>query len=637
MLKEYGYVRVGAAVNKLKIADIHYNVDEMKKILDKAIEQGIEIITFPELSLTGYTCQDLFLNDDLLQGVLLGMEELKEYSVSHSIVFIVGAPLKIGTVLYNCAISFSNGKIIGITPKTFIPNYGEFYEARYFASGNHLKDTRITLLGEEVMISNRLLYHAAGYEDICYAVEICEDLWAANAPSNLMSVLGATLIFNLSSSNELVGKCAYRRSLIRSQAAKTRGAYIYASSGLSESTSDLVFSGHAMIAEANSIRKENERFSFESSIIYEDIDVFRLVHDRKMRPNMEGLFTDLQPCHTYFSLQKNKNILEKTYSRTPFIPKDKENLEEILKLQTFALAKRIKHLNYSKMVIGISGGADSTLAFLVCLRVAEVLKLPYSHVIAITMPGFGTSNRTLENAKKLIEGSKATYKEISIKAAVLQHYQDIGHDPNVLDITYENSQARERTQILFDYANKVGGIVIGTGDLSEIALGWATYNGDHMSSYSVNASIPKTLVTKLIEKIKDDQEEGIMKDTLTDILNTPISPELLPLDAAGHTIQSSEASVGPYILQDFLLYHFMRYGAGVKKLYFLACSTFDYSEEDIKKYLITFIKRFFTQQFKRNCMPDGVKVGSISLSPRGDLRMSSDTSYALYLKEAEEL
>lgn len=289
------------------------------------------------------------------------------------------------------------------------------------------------------------------------------------------------------------------------------------------------------------------------------------------------------------------------------------------------------------MVIGISGGADSTLAFLICLRVAEVLKLPYSHVIAITMPGFGTSNRTLENAKRLIEGSKATYKEISIKAAVLQHYQDIGHDPNVLDITYENSQARERTQILFDYANKVGGIVIGTGDLSEIALGWATYNGDHMSSYSVNASIPKTLVTKLIEKIKDDQEEGIMKDTLTDILNTPISPELLPLDAAGHTIQSSEASVGPYILQDFLLYHFMRYGAGVKKLYFLACSTFDYSKEDIKKYLITFIKRFFTQQFKRNCMPDGVKVGSISLSPRGDLRMSSDTSYALYLKEAEEL
>lgn len=636
MLKKYGFVRVGAAVNKLQLANVSFNVEEMKRILDEAIDKGIEIITFPELSITGYTCQDLFLNDDLLEGTLKGLASLKEYSASHNIVFIVGAPLQIGNVLYNCAVSFSNGKIIGVTPKTFIPNYNEFYEARYFASGECLNVTHFSLLGEEVLVSNKLLYHAKEYKDICYAVEICEDLWATNSPSNITSVLGATLIFNLSSSDELVGKCEYRRSLIKSQASKTIGAYIYASSGLNESTSDLIFSGHAMIAASGDIT-ENERFSFESSIIYQDVDVLRLSHDRKVRPNMEGTLNDDVALHTYFSLREKKNTLQKKYSSLPFVTPNPESLEEILTLQTYGLAKRVKHLGNAKMVIGISGGADSTLAFLVCLRAAKVLNMDASEVIAITMPGFGTSNRTFQNAKQLIQCSGATYKEISIKDAVLQHYKDIEHDPNVLDVTYENAQARERTQILFDYANQVGGLVIGTGDLSEIALGWDTYNGDHMSSYSVNASIPKTLVTTLIAKVRDDAEEGIFKETLTDILDTPISPELLPPDASGKISQSSEASVGPYILQDFFLYHFMRYGASVKKIYFLACQTFDYPKEEIKKHLTTFIKRFFTQQFKRNCMPDGVKVGTISLSPRGDLRMSSDTFYQLYIKELEEL
>lgn len=637
MLKKYGFVRVGAAVNQLQLANVSYNVQEMKRILDEAIDKGIEILTFPELSITGYTCQDLFLNDDLLAGTLKGLSELKEYSANHNIVFIVGAPLKIGNVLYNCAVSFSDGHVIGVTPKTYIPNYNEFYEARYFASAERLNVNHFSLLGEDVLVSNKLLYHAKEYNEICYAVEICEDLWAINSPSNLTSTLGATIIFNLSSSDELVGKCDYRRSLIKSQASKLMGAYVYASSGINESTSDLIFSGHAMIAEASGETTENERFLFESSIIYQDIDVLRLAHDRKVRPNMEERISTVIPCHTYFSLKEKKNTLEKKYSQTPFVTRNPAALEEVLTLQTYGLARRVKHLGNAKMVIGISGGADSTLAFLVCLRAAKVLNLPAKDVIAITMPGFGTSNRTFMNAKQLIQCSGATYKEISIKEAVLQHYKDIGHDPKLLDVTYENAQARERTQILFDYANQVGGIVIGTGDLSEIALGWDTYNGDHMSSYAVNASIPKTLVTTLIAKVRDDAEEGIFKDTLTDILDTPISPELLPPDAAGKISQSSEASVGPYMLQDFFLYHFMRYGASVKKMYFLACQTFDYSKEEIKKHLTTFIKRFFTQQFKRNCMPDGVKVGTISLSPRGDLRMSSDTSYQLYAKELEEL
>ncbi|MDE6241957.1 MAG: NAD(+) synthase [Anaeroplasmataceae bacterium] len=637
MLKKYGYVRVGAAVNKLKIADITYNVEEMKKILDEAIEKGIEILTFPELSLTGYTAQDFFLNDDLIKGTLVGLDALKEYSKTHSIVFIVGAPLKIGNALYNCAVSFSDGKIIGVTPKTYIPNYNEFYEARYFASAERLTETSFTLLKEEVAVSNLLLYHAKNYDEICYAIDICEDLWAANSPSNKTSVAGATIIFNLSSSNELVGKCNYRRNLIKSQAAKTMSAYVYASSGISESTSDLVFSGHAMIAEANGEVVENERFSFESSIIYQDVDVLRISHDRLSRPTAEGIFKEGNFIHTTFSLVDIENTLSKKYTKTPFVTKNQDALEEILNLQTFGLAKRIKHLGNAKMVIGISGGADSTLAFLICLRVAKVLNLPASDIHAITMPGFGTSGRTYQNAVQLIQTVEATFKEISIKDACIQHYKDIEHDPKVFDVTYENAQARERTQILFDYANKINGIVIGTGDLSEIALGWDTYNGDHMSSYAVNVSIPKTLVTALIAKVRDDSEEGVFKNTLSDILDTPISPELLPPDADGKITQKSESSVGPYIIQDFFLYHFMRYGASVKKLYFLACQTFEYPKEDIKRYLTTFIKRFFTQQFKRNCMPDGVKVGTISLSPRGDLRMSSDTSYNLYLKELESL
>lgn len=637
MLKEYGFLRVGAVVNKIELLNVEYNIKEIITSLDKAISMGIEIVVFPELCLTGYTAQDMFLNEDLYNKVLEGLKKLKEYSLNKDIVFIVGAPLKINNVLYNCAFSFSSGKIIGITPKTYIPNYSEYYEYRYFSSALDLKQNEIILFNEVIPISNMLCYKCSNFACI-YAVEICEDLWMSNAPSNFTSLNGANVIFNLSCSNEIVGKMEYRRNLVKMQAQKTVSAYVYVSGGIYESTSDLCFSGHSMIAEPSGELKENERFDFNTNIIYKDIDILRINNDRLKNRSYSQM--DLGICYknTSFAIGKKNNILDKKYTKTPFLSHNKESLEEILKIQTYALAKRVNHLGKCKMVIGISGGSDSTLAFLICLRVAKVLNMNPSDIIAVTMPGFGTSNRTYENAKNLIIVSGATFKEISIKDACIQHFKDINQKEGIYDITYENSQARERTQILFDIANKENGIVVGTGDLSELALGWATYNGDHMSNYAVNASIPKTLVTTLIASIRDESE-GILRDTLTDILNTPISPELLPLDENGNIKQDTEKSVGPYILHDFFLYHFLRYGASVKKLYFLALNAFSdtYTKEEIKAVLKVFIKRFFTQQFKRNCIPDGVKVGSISLSPRGDLRMSSDTFNTMYLKELENL
>lgn len=638
MLKQYGYVRVGAIVNQTRLADVPYNVIEMKKMLNQAIEAGVEIVCFPELSITGYTCQDLFLTDDLLNQTLSGLEELKKYSKEHSIVFIVGAPLKIGNALYNCGVVFSHGKIIGVTPKTFIPNYSEFYEARYFASGANLKLKEMILCHETVPVSNHLLYRCSNYDFVSFSVEVCEDLWMSNAPSNTTSLMGANIIFNLSSSNELVGKYEYRKSLVKMAAVKNIVAYVYTSNGISESSSDLLFSGHAIIAEPNGTPVENKRFDFESNLIYQDVDLFRINHDRIKKRTYEQLSVEEEPVTAFFELHQQTNELVKNYSKTPFVSHHAEALDEILNIQSYALAKRVHFLNNSKMVIGISGGSDSTLAFLVCLKACDILHLPHSHIIAVTMPGFGTSNRTYENAKRLISCTNATYREVDIKNACLEHYKNIGHSDQLFDITYENAQARERTQILFDIANQDGGFVVGTGDLSEIALGWATYNADQMSHYAVNASIPKTLVTTLISKLRDDTENNTLKETLTDILDTPISPELLPLDKDGNIMQKSESSVGPYILHDFFLFHFFRYGASVKKIYFLACTVFkEVKKEDIKKYLTIFIKRFFSQQFKRNAMPDGIKVGTIALSPRGDLRMSSDTYSSMYLKELEDL
>ena len=637
MLKEYGYIRVAAAQNELHLCDVSFNTNSIIKLLDKAKTKGVDIICFPELSLVGYTAQDMFLNKDLYNSVLEGLNKLKEYSKKLDFVFIVGAPIKVKNSLYNCAISFCNGHIIGITPKTYIPNYNEFYEARWFSSANKLDTNTINLLGEDVLISNMLCYKCDNY-DLMYSIDICEDLWVSNPPSNFTSLNGAKIIFNLSASNETVGKASYRRNLVKMQAAKTLSAYVYASSGVSESTSDLLFSGHLMIAEADGTFKENNRFSFESEMIIQDVDVDRLQSDREKEKTYSDVSFDIEYLVCHFTLGKHNNELLREYPKKPFLAHTKEGLEEILNIQSYALAKRVKHLGNTKMVVGISGGADSTLAFLICLRCADILKMDRKDIIAITMPGFGTSGRTYNNSKTLIESSGATFKEISIKDACIQHFKDIEHDLNTFDITYENTQARERTKILFNIANKLNGIVVGTGDLSELALGWCTYNGDHMSNYAVNASIPKTLVTTLIGHIRDNSK-GIVKDTLTDILNTPISPELLPLDENGNIKQETEKNVGPYILNDFFLYHFLRYGAPLKKIYFLACKTFkdDFTNEEIKATLKLFVRRFFTQQFKRNCVPDGIKVGSIAVSPRGDLRMSSDTYYQAFLKEVEEL
>ena len=637
MLKKYGFVRVGAIVNEIHLADVDYNVNKIKELIVKAYEKGIEIAAFPELSLCGYTIQDIIFTDDLLNNVLKGLNSLKDFSKKYKMVFIVGAPLMVNNSLYNCAVSFYDGHIIGVTPKTYIPNYNEYYEYRYFSSANNLKTNKINLFGEDVIISNRLIYKCDNF-NLAYAVDICEDLWMVNAPSNFTSLNGANVIFNLSGSNEIAGKMQYRKNLVMMQAQKTISCYVYASCGVWESTSDILFSGHSIIAEPCGDITENERFSFESSIIYQDIDIARINSDRIKNRSYEQNSFNFECLFTSFSLTKRNNQLTKSYSKTPFLSHSNEGLEEILNIQTYALAKRVKHLGNCKMIVGISGGADSTLAFLVCLRVIKVLNLDMSNLIAITMPGFGTSSRTYNNSKKLIMSSGAKFKEISIKDACIEHYNNIGHKLDNYDVTYENVQARERTQILFDVANMEGGIVVGTGDLSELALGWATYNGDHMSNYAVNCSIPKTLVTTLIAYIRDSSE-GVLKQTLTDILNTPISPELLPLDSDGNIKQDTQKSVGPYILHDFFLYHFLRYGASVKKLYFLACNTFSdtYSNDEIKAVLKTFIKRFFSQQFKRNCIPDGIKVGSISLSPRGDLRMSSDSYSSMYLRELEEI
>lgn len=636
MLKEYGFIRVGAVVNKIELLNPQANTEEIIKAVDKAVSLGIEIVVFPELCITGYTAQDMFFNDDIYREVLFGLKRLKEYSENKDIVFIVGAPYKINNTLYNCAFSFWRGSIIGITPKTYIPNYSEYYEYRYFSSAQGLTKNETELFGEKIPVSNMLCYKCNNF-DVVYAIDICEDLWMSNAPSNFTSLHGANVIFNLSCSNEIVGKLKYRRDLIRLQAQKTISAYVYASGGITESASDLCFSGHAMIAEPNGESVENKRFDFETNLIYKDIDIARINHDRLNNRSYTQMDLGISYKEAFFSLGKKENKLETKYSQTPFLSHDTEALEEILRIQTYALAKRVKHLGGCKMVIGISGGSDSTLAFLICLRVIQVLHMNRSSIIAVTMPGFGTSGRTYTNARRLITESGVEVREISIKEACVQHFKDIGQSDTVFDITYENAQARERTQVLFDIANKENGIVIGTGDLSELALGWATYNGDHMSNYAVNMSIPKTLVTTLIGKIRDTSE-GVLKETLTDILDTPISPELLPLDEEGN-IQNTENSVGPYILHDFFLYHFLRYGASVKKLYFLALNAFEdkYDGAEIKRVLSVFIKRFFSQQFKRNCIPDGVKVGSISLSPRGDLRMSSEAYSIAFMKELSEL
>lgn len=636
MLKKQGFVRVGAVVPKLKVADTEFNCNEIIEQIEKASNNKIQIAIFPELCITGYTCQDLFEQDTLLEEAEKSLSKILDYTNNLDIICIIGMPIKQENQLFNTAVVIQKGEILGVVPKTFIPNYGEFYEKRWFASSKNANKKEIEILGQKVPFGIDLLFKDKENNEICFGIEICEDIWAVEPPSNKLALLGANIIFNLSASNEVIGKKEYRRELVKMQSAKTISGYVYCSSGVNESTSDVVFSGESMIFENGSCLANNERFDFESNMIFTEIDTKKLANDRRKNISFMGNPVDLEYREIEINIPDNIEDLTREYSKTPFVPEDKKKIskicEEILNIQSYGLAKRLLHTNINKTVIGISGGLDSTLAFLVIIKAYEILNIPKENIIAITMPGFGTTSRTHNNSMKLINEYGATFREINITKSSLQHFEDIGHDKNIKDVTYENAQARERTKILMDIANKENGLVIGTGDLSELALGWCTYNGDHMSMYAVNASIPKTLVKYIIKWVADNSKEEC-KNIINDILDTPISPELLPPDEKGNIEQKTEEQVGPYILHDFFLYHFLRYGAEPKKIYILACKTFkqDFKEEEIKHWLQVFIKRFFTQQFKRNCMPDGPKVGTVSLSPRGDLRMPSDASCNIWL------
>ena len=640
-MRDYGYIRVGAIVNKLVLANPLENAKELINNIKDAYQKDIAIVITPELALTGYTCADLFLQDKLIKDVLEGLKEILKATKTLDIITIIGMPLATNNTLYNTAVVINKGKILGIIPKSYIPNYNEFYEDRWFSSGLNLKDTYLELLGQTVPFGTDLLFQDENTKEITFALEICEDLWAVTPPSSEYAINGATIIFNLSSSNELIGKDSYRQNLIASQSARTVTSYIYTSSGMMESSSDLVFGGASYIYENGKLLKKNERFQLESNIISSDIDVFLLTNERSRNRSFMRKKDNKEYRIIKIKTNCNAKILKRNYAKYPFVPSNNldrdERCLEIINIQSTALARRLIQLNNPKCVIGMSGGLDSTLAFLVIIEAFKKLGRNNKDIIGITMSGFGTTNRTYQNALDLVKSYNATLKEISIKKACLLHMRDITLDEDDRSITYENLQARERTQILMDVANKEKGIVIGTGDLSELALGWCTYNGDHMSMYAVNIGVPKTLIRHLVNwyMVKEDNKK---KEILTDILETPISPELLPPDKDGNIIQKTENSIGSYILHDFFLYHFLRYGTTPKKLYYLASLTFpEYNKEEIINCLKIFIKRFFSQQFKRNCLPDGVKVGSISLSPRGDLRLPSDLNYQSYLDEINKI
>ncbi len=639
MYTKFGFVRVGAAVPSLKISNVLENVNTIKNLMKEAEEKGIEITVFPELSLTGYTCGDLFLNESLLDSSIKGLISLKKYSEKINGVFIVGLPIKCDNQLFNCAAVIEKGKILGIVPKTYIPNYSEFYEKRWFSSSLNKISNSILIDKEVIPFKTNMIFEKNGDKRCSFGIEICEDLWSIYPPSSDILTHGAKMIFNLSASNEIIGKASKRRSLVQNQAEKTISAYIYTSSGINESTTDLVFSGSAFICEKGKILSENERFNFESSLIYNDIDLERIEAMRIKDTSYMGVIKDKDKVYDtiYFKGYKNNNKLVRKYKASPFVPSNisvrNERCEEILNIEAYALARRLKAIGTNKTVIGISGGLDSTLAFLVIVKAYEILGFSKKGIYGITMPGFGTTNRTHENACNLVKKYGATLKEVNIKEACLVHFKNIGHSPKDHSITYENAQARERTQVLMDYANKVGGIVIGTGDLSELVLGWCTYNGDHMSMYSVNSSIPKTLVKYLVSYFSTLEKDGEKKSIINSILETPVSPELLPPSSKDEILHQTESLIGPYILHDFYIYHFLRYGASPEKIKYLALNTFkdSFTKEDITKWLNFFIKRFFTQQFKRSALPDGPKVGSISVSPRGDLRLPSDLDYKNFI------
>jgi len=635
---KYGFVKVAAAVPAVKVADVDYNIQQIESIIAQAEGRGVEVIVFPELCITGYTCQDLFKEQLLLDRSESGIITLLDFTRKLDIISIVGLPVVINGLLYNCAAVIQGGQLLGLVPKTYLPNYAEFYEKRWFASAQDMNPITCIYAGNTVSVSAEPKVFVTS-DGMKFGVEICEDVWAPIPPSNNLALSGADIIFNLSASNELIGKHAYLKSLLAQQSARTISGYVYASSGFGESTQDVVYGGNAMIFENGQLLVEGDRFSFSPQIQQSQIDIEKLRVERRQNT-------------TYINAQRHSHavevackpvqpadfVLQRPVDPHPFIPKNEDMqsaCEEILNIQVAGLAKRLYHINAQKAVIGISGGLDSTLALLVAVKAFDKLDLNRKGIIGITMPGFGTTDRTHNNAVKLMQTLGVTIREISIAKAVTQHFKDIEHDMNLHDITYENSQARERTQILMDVANKENAIVIGTGDLSELALGWATYNGDHMSMYGVNAGVPKTLIRYLVTYVSSE----MATETLLDIVDTPISPELIPADEQGNIKQKTEDLVGPYELHDFFIYYFLRYGFGPKKIFMMAQKAFanTYDDATIKKWLTTFCRRFFNQQFKRSCLPDGPKVGSVSLSPRGDWRMPSDASSALWLKECEGL
>lgn len=640
-----GIMRVAAAVPKLRLCNVAENAAAMAEQLHEAADRKASLVAFPELSLTGYTCGDLFFQKSLLQATEAGLQQMLE-ACPEGVTAVVGAPVQADGVLYNCAVVLTKGKLLGVVPKLFLPNYNEFYEKRWFASGFQLQAEHVMLCGQQVPMGRELLFESA--DGVRFGVELCEDLWTALPPSTFLSLHGAELIVNLSASNELIAKREYRQELVRQQSARCLCAYLYVSAGVGESTSDLVFSGHSMVAQCGSMVKENADYLAENYVLIADLDLDRIRGDRREQTSFadaQAHYGTLEPVRRVscpaLMLAESESV-ELHVAKHPFIPADKASRQtrcaQIFDMQATALARRLR-ITGGKLTVGISGGLDSTLALLAACRAMDMMGLPRTNITGVTMPCFGTTDHTYQNALTLMTTLGVTQREIPIHEAVRLHFRDIGHNEQDHSVTYENAQARERTQVLMDVANQTGGIVLGTGDLSEIALGWCTYNADHMSMYGVNSGVPKTLVRWVIQTATENPAFAASKDVLQSILDTPISPELLPPDEQGNIAQQTEDLVGPYALHDFFLYYAVRFGMRPRKIYELAKLAFadDFDDATILKWLKNFYRRFFTQQFKRNCIPDGVKIGSIALSPRGDWRMPSDAESALWLKECEEL
>ena len=631
-----GFVKVAAATPDIRVADVEFNTQNIINAMEEAQKNGAKILVFPEFCVKGYTCSDLFDHSVLLKASRKALLEIAENTNDKDMLVFVGAPLEVNGKLYNVAAAMNQGEIIGFTTKTFLPNYGEFYEMRQFTPGPQTV-REITFEGKKIPFGPQILFQAEGMEELVVAAEICEDVWSPVPPSIQAALEGATVIVNCSASDETIGKDTYRRALISGQSARLISGYIYANAGEGESTTDLVFGGHNIIAENGTILKESSRYVNE--IIYSEIDLQRITGERRKNTTFQPLDEETL-VRVPFTVEETKTFLTRTFPKKPFVPSDEQTraqrCEEILTIQAMGLKKRLAHTNARTAVVGISGGLDSTLALLVTARAFDMLGRDKKDIIAVTMPCFGTTDRTYQNACEMSKKVGATLIEVPIADAVNVHFRDIGHDPEDHSVTYENCQARERTQVLMDIANKTWGMVIGTGDLSELALGWATYNGDHMSMYGVNASVPKTLVRHLVKYAADDTKDEALKNVLYDVLDTPVSPELLP-PKDGDIAQKTEDLVGPYELHDFFLYFMLRFGYEPSKIFRIACMTFDgeYDKETIFKWLETFCRRFFSQQFKRSCLPDGPKVGTVALSPRGDWRMPSDACVAVWMKDLE--